>query len=219
VAGDVWLHVVGEGAKAGKVVLPGSVRGALDQYLVQRCLPVAPSKWSPSTPLLAKLDGEAGISATRLWALMKRFFETAAGVVEDGSPAPAGPQPWNGQSLSEHRFHRRWPEPPVATPRLLRQLAGAGEAIRRGGARMAASSALKLDMGLIKLPGRGAMGASQQEVLRYSPHVEPAGHVGIVRVAVSDRGDAVQLGHRGTLVRASLRPPGDHEHPILLRSI
>ena len=86
---DAWLHVVGKGAKAGKVVLPSSVRRALDQYLVQRGLPVTPSKWNPATPLLAKLDGEAGISATRLWALMKRFFETAAGVVEDGSPALA----------------------------------------------------------------------------------------------------------------------------------
>ena len=87
--GDAWLHVVGKGAKAGKVVLPGSVRRALDQYLVKRGLPVTPSKWHLATPLLAKLDGEAGISATRLWALMKRFFETAASVVEDGSPALA----------------------------------------------------------------------------------------------------------------------------------
>jgi site-specific recombinase XerD len=87
--GDAWLHVVGKGAKAGKVVLPGSVRRALDQHLVQRRLPVTPSRWSPATPLLAKLDGEAGISATRLWALMKRFFETAAAVVENGSPALA----------------------------------------------------------------------------------------------------------------------------------
>ncbi len=87
--GDAWLHVVGKGAKAGKVVLPGSVCTALDQYLMQRCLPTSPSKWQPATPLLAKLDGEAGISATRLWALMKRFFETAAKVVENGSPALA----------------------------------------------------------------------------------------------------------------------------------
>lgn len=71
------------------MVLPGSVCTALDQYLMQRCLPTSPSKWQPATPLLAKLDGEAGISATRLWALMKRFFETAAKVVENGSPALA----------------------------------------------------------------------------------------------------------------------------------
>lgn len=49
------------------------VRRALDQHLVQWCLPVTPSKWNPVTPLRAKLDGEAGISATRLWALTKRF--------------------------------------------------------------------------------------------------------------------------------------------------
>lgn len=87
--GDAWLHVVGKGAKAGKVVLPASVRLALDQHLVQRRLPASPSKWHPATPLLAKLDGETAISATRLWALMKRFFETAANVVESGSPALA----------------------------------------------------------------------------------------------------------------------------------
>jgi hypothetical protein len=37
--GDAWLHVVGQGAKAGKVVLPSSVRRALDQHLVQRGCP------------------------------------------------------------------------------------------------------------------------------------------------------------------------------------
>lgn len=79
--GDVWLHVVGKGAKAGKVVLPGSVRAALDHYLVHRRLPSTPAKWNPATPLLAKVDGEAGISATRLWAVMKRFFATAADVI------------------------------------------------------------------------------------------------------------------------------------------
>jgi hypothetical protein len=37
--GDAWLHVIGKGAKAGKVVLPSSVRRALDQHLVQRGCP------------------------------------------------------------------------------------------------------------------------------------------------------------------------------------
>ena len=71
------------------MVLPGGVRRAIDQYLVQRGLPVTRSKWDPAMPLLAHLDGEAGISATRFWVVMKRFFETAARVVEDGSPALA----------------------------------------------------------------------------------------------------------------------------------
>jgi site-specific recombinase XerC len=34
--GDHWLHVVGKGSKAGKVVLPGLARSALDRHLAQR---------------------------------------------------------------------------------------------------------------------------------------------------------------------------------------
>jgi site-specific recombinase XerD len=73
--GDTWIRVVGKGHKAGKVVLPPLARAALDRYLVQRGLPVTPSKWRPSTPLIGSLgeDG-SGISSWRLWRVMKRFF-------------------------------------------------------------------------------------------------------------------------------------------------
>jgi site-specific recombinase XerD len=82
--------VVGKGHKAGKVVLPPMARAALDRYLVQRGLPVTPSKWRPSTPLIGSLADEVGgISAWRLWRVLTRFFVTAAGVVEEGSPALA----------------------------------------------------------------------------------------------------------------------------------
>ena len=47
--GDTWIRVVGKGHKAGKVVLPPLARAALERYLVQRGLPVTPSKWRPST--------------------------------------------------------------------------------------------------------------------------------------------------------------------------
>jgi len=88
--GNTWLRVVGKGHKAGKVVLPPLARVALDHYLVQRGLPVTPSKWRPSTPLIGSLgeDG-SGISSWRLWRVMKRFFTTAAEVVEEGTPALA----------------------------------------------------------------------------------------------------------------------------------
>jgi site-specific recombinase XerD len=62
---------------------------ALDRYLVQRGLPVTASKWRPSTPLIGSLGDEGGITAWRLWRVMKRFFATAADVVEDGNPALA----------------------------------------------------------------------------------------------------------------------------------
>ena len=88
-SGDAWLHVVGKGSKAGKVVLPLIARGALENYLVQRGLSVSPAKWDARTPLLGSLDGEAGITARRLWAAMKRFFETAATVLTDVNPALA----------------------------------------------------------------------------------------------------------------------------------
>lgn len=51
--GDHWLHVIGKGGKRGKVTLPALARTALDQYLVQRGLPVTPVRWNPATPLVA----------------------------------------------------------------------------------------------------------------------------------------------------------------------
>lgn len=82
-----WLRVRGKGNKQGDVALPPLARAALDRYLVQRGLRVTPSKWDPATPLIGSLEGEAPITSSRLWAVTKRFFATAAKVVEDGSPA------------------------------------------------------------------------------------------------------------------------------------
>lgn len=88
--GDTWIRVIGKGHKAGKVVLPPLARAALDRYLVQRGLPATPSKWRPSTPLIGSLGEDAsGISSWRLWRVMKRFFTTAAEVVEEGTPTLA----------------------------------------------------------------------------------------------------------------------------------
>ncbi len=87
--GDVWLRVVGKGRKTGKVVLPPLARAGLDRYLMQRGLPVTPSKWRPSTPLIGSLGDEGSITAWRLWRVMKRFFATAADVVEEDNPALA----------------------------------------------------------------------------------------------------------------------------------
>lgn len=87
--GDRWLRVIGKGSKQGDVALPPLAREALDRYLTQRGLRVTPAKWDPATPLVSSVDGEAAITSSRLWAVMKRFFATAADVVEDGSPALA----------------------------------------------------------------------------------------------------------------------------------
>ena len=87
--GDHWINVVGKGAKAEKVVLPTLARAALERYLVQRGLPVTPAQWRPSTPIIGSLDDEAGITATRLWSIVKRFFASAATVFEEGSPSTA----------------------------------------------------------------------------------------------------------------------------------
>ncbi len=87
-SGETWLHLIGKGSKAGKVAVPPLGRAALDQYLLQRGLPVSPSKWDPSTPLLGRLDDEgSGLTANRLWGIMRRFFETAATVLEAQNPA------------------------------------------------------------------------------------------------------------------------------------
>ena len=90
--GDHWLKLIGKGNKTGKVGLPPLAKFALDNSLMQRGLPITPSRWNPKTPLLADLgdpDNRSGISSTRVWALMKRFFLTVATVIETESPVTA----------------------------------------------------------------------------------------------------------------------------------
>ena len=87
---DVWLNVVGKGSKYGKVVLPLLARGALDRYLAQRRLPVTRSRWNPKTALVPGLQEDAtGITASRLWAVMRRFFLHAAEALVSASPSTA----------------------------------------------------------------------------------------------------------------------------------
>ncbi|MGU7782684.1 phage integrase family protein [Burkholderia sp. PU8-34] len=88
--GDHWLHVLGKGGKLGKVALPSLARTALDQYLVQRGLPVTPVRWDPATPLVASLDEDgAGIEPRRLWRVLRRFFVLVADAIQDDRPATA----------------------------------------------------------------------------------------------------------------------------------
>ena len=91
VHGDHWLRLVGKGGKAGKVALPPLARSVLDRYLMQRQLPITPARWNPTTSLLGSLELEsiAGITATRLWSVMRRFFLKVAETVEADSPALA----------------------------------------------------------------------------------------------------------------------------------
>ncbi len=89
--GDAWLHLLGKGAKAGKVALPPLARTALDRYLVQRGLPTTAARQDPQAPLVGRLggEGEGGIGGARLWHVLRRFFAQAAGLVEAQSPALA----------------------------------------------------------------------------------------------------------------------------------
>lgn len=83
--GDHWLNLVGKGSRAGKVALPPLARAALDRYLVERGLPVSRARWTPKTPLIGGLEigAAGGITGTRLWSVVRRFFETAANVIEN----------------------------------------------------------------------------------------------------------------------------------------
>ncbi|WP_426400206.1 phage integrase family protein [Ralstonia sp. R-29] len=83
--GDHWLNLVGKGSRAGKVALPPLARAALDRYLVERGLPVTRARWTPKTPLIGGLEigAAGGITGTRLWSVVRRFFETAADVIEN----------------------------------------------------------------------------------------------------------------------------------------
>ncbi|WP_342310462.1 phage integrase family protein [Burkholderia pyrrocinia] len=88
--GDHWLHVIGKGGKPGKVALPALARTALDQFLVQRGLPVTPTRWTPDTPLVANLEEDgAGIESTRFWRVLRRFFLLVADAIQDERPATA----------------------------------------------------------------------------------------------------------------------------------
>lgn len=89
---DHWLHLVGKGAKAAKVALPPLARNALTSYLVQRGLPTTPHLWRRETALVGALGREGqsgGITATRLWMVMRRFFLATADRIEADSPALA----------------------------------------------------------------------------------------------------------------------------------
>ena len=89
--GDHWVRLIGKGRKAGKVALPPLARTALDRYLVERRLPVMPTRWHPDTPLIGSLeqDSAAGISGVRLWEITRRFFSKAAEVIEADNPVLA----------------------------------------------------------------------------------------------------------------------------------
>ncbi|KJJ99665.1 integrase [Burkholderiaceae bacterium 26] len=88
---DHWIHLVGKGSRAGKVALPPLARGALDRYLVERGLPVTQARWDPRTSLIGTLglDPNGGITGARLWNVVKRFFLTAADVIEGDHPVLA----------------------------------------------------------------------------------------------------------------------------------
>ncbi|QRQ89180.1 phage integrase family protein [Cupriavidus oxalaticus] len=88
---DHWLNLVGKGAKAGKVALPPLARIALDRYLVERGLPVTPARWDPHTPLIGSLGQEPanGITGTRLWGVLRRFFAQAADLIQADHPVAA----------------------------------------------------------------------------------------------------------------------------------
>ena len=89
--GDHWLELVGKGSKAAKVSIPPLAYTALARHLVQRGLPSTPEQWSPGTALMGSLEGDAhsGITPARLWMVMRRFFHTAADVIQERSPATA----------------------------------------------------------------------------------------------------------------------------------
>jgi site-specific recombinase XerD len=88
--GDTWLHVVGKGGKKGRVALPTMAISALEWSLVERGLAVSPHRWNPRTPLVPSLDdGSEGVTTSRLWMLMKRFFKLASERLKDFSPGTA----------------------------------------------------------------------------------------------------------------------------------
>jgi len=111
--GDHWVHLVGKGQKVGKVALPPLARSALDRYLLERHLPVSPARWEPVVALVPRLNAHrpAGLSTVRLWAMLKRFFNTTADLIEADHPAfavklrLAGPH-WMRHTHATHALKR-----------------------------------------------------------------------------------------------------------------
>jgi site-specific recombinase XerD len=89
--GDRWLHLTGKGGKPAKVSLPPVAWAALQRYLVHRRLPTTMARWDPRTPLVASLEQEsvAGITARRLWVVVKGFFAQVAELLQEQNPAVA----------------------------------------------------------------------------------------------------------------------------------
>jgi site-specific recombinase XerD len=86
--GDAWISIVGKGSKAGLVALPPLATAALDRYLVERGLPITRTRWNPKTRLVPSLDEDGdGITASRLWKVLKGFFAQVAASLEDHNPA------------------------------------------------------------------------------------------------------------------------------------
>lgn len=90
--GTWWVKVVGKGAKEATVALPPLGLSALFRYLHARGVPSNPGEWDPKAPVVAHLElpeeGQAAekISASRLWAIMARFFRTVARCCEGLEP-------------------------------------------------------------------------------------------------------------------------------------
>ena len=88
--GDTWLHVIGKGSKRGRVALPALALGALERSLVERGLPVSPHRWNARVPLVPSLDDVgSGVTTSRLWTMMRRFFHLAAERLDGFSPGTA----------------------------------------------------------------------------------------------------------------------------------
>jgi site-specific recombinase XerD len=108
-----WVNLVGEGQKAGKVVLPPLARAALDRCLIERQLPVSPERWQPTVALVPSLNAHStdALSTVRLWAILKRFFRTTADLIEAENPALAvklrlaGPH-WMRHTHATHALKR-----------------------------------------------------------------------------------------------------------------
>lgn len=111
--GDHWVSLVGKAQKAGKVALPPLAWSALERYLVERQLPVSPEHWEPTVVLVPRLNSDSAgkLSTVRLWTMLRRFFKTAAGLIEADNPAfavklrAAGPH-WMRHTHATHALKR-----------------------------------------------------------------------------------------------------------------
>ncbi len=94
VRNERWISVLGKGNKRANVALPPLAWEALKRELRRRGIGSKPDHWAPRIPLVVSVEGtgnqenqrEDQLTAGRIWAILRRFFDQVADGLEAKQP-------------------------------------------------------------------------------------------------------------------------------------